>query len=108
MDNQDGGDIDMGDGIPLQNVNSSILKKDGGDIDMGDGIPLQNVNSSILKKVIQWCQYHKDDPIPPDDSENKEKRTDDIPSWDVEFLKVDQGTLFELILASAYLFLLKF
>ncbi|VDN02480.1 unnamed protein product [Thelazia callipaeda] len=77
--------------------------QEGGDIDMVEGIPLQNVNSSILKKVIHWCEYHKDDPISPDDGDNKEKRTDDIPSWDVEFLKVDQGTLFELILAANYL-----
>jgi hypothetical protein len=35
-----------------------------------------------------------------DESDTKEKRTDDIPSWDVEFLKVDQGTLFELILVN--------
>merc|ERR1712142_1093213 len=34
---------------------------------------------------------------------NKEKRTDDISSWDADFLKVDQGTLFELILAANYL-----
>uniref|UniRef100_A0A914CEH6 Skp1-related protein n=1 Tax=Acrobeloides nanus TaxID=290746 RepID=A0A914CEH6_9BILA len=68
-----------------------------------DPIPIQNVNSAILKKVIQWCQYHKDDPPLPDESDTKEKRTDDIPSWDVEFLKVDQGTLFELILAANYL-----
>uniref|UniRef100_A0A1B0AGY7 SKP1 component dimerisation domain-containing protein n=1 Tax=Glossina pallidipes TaxID=7398 RepID=A0A1B0AGY7_GLOPL len=40
---------------------------------------------------------------PPEDDENKEKRTDDISSWDVDFLKVDQGTLFELILAANYL-----
>uniref|UniRef100_A0A915ARV4 Skp1-related protein n=1 Tax=Parascaris univalens TaxID=6257 RepID=A0A915ARV4_PARUN len=76
---------------------------DSGDAEMNDPIPLQNVNAAILKKVIQWCQYHKDDPTPPEDSDNKEKRTDDIPSWDVEFLKVDQGTLFELILAANYL-----
>ena len=63
-------------------------------------IPLSNVNAAILKKVIQWCTYHKDDPPPPEDDENKEKRTDDISSWDAEFLKVDQGTLFELILVS--------
>ena len=44
----------------------------------------------------------QDDP-PPDDGEDKEKRTDDIPAWDQEFLKVDQGTLFELILAANYL-----
>jgi len=66
-------------------------------------IPLQNVNAATLKKVITWCQYHKDDPPPPEDDLNKEKRTDDIPSWDQEFLKVDQGTLFELILAANYL-----
>ena len=53
--------------------------------------------------MIQWCTYHKDDPPPPEDDDSREKRTDDIPSWDIEFLKVDQGTLFELILAANYL-----
>lgn len=52
--------------------------------------------------MIQWCTHHKDDPPPPEDDENKEKRTDDIPVWDQEFLKVDQGTLFELILVSVF------
>jgi len=68
-------------------------------------VPLPNVNSAILRKVIQFCTYHKDDPVPSstDDDENKEKRTDDITSWDADFLKVDQGTLFELILAANYL-----
>ena len=76
----------------------------------------------------------QDDPPLPEDDENKEKRTDDISSWDADFLKVDkddddndflkvwtslassppctntfflsqvdQGTLFELILAANYL-----
>jgi S-phase kinase-associated protein 1 len=63
-------------------------------------VPLPNVNAAILRKVIAWCTFHKDDPPPPEDDENKEKRTDDICSWDAEFLKVDQGTLFELILVS--------
>jgi len=66
-------------------------------------IPLPNVNAAILKKVIGWCQYHKDDPPPLEEDDNKEKRTDDISSWDAEFLKVDQGTLFELILAANYM-----
>ena len=57
----------------------------------------------FYNKVIQWATYHKDDPPPPEDDENKEKRTDDISSWDSDFLKVDQGTLFELILAANYL-----
>ena len=61
------------------------------------------VLSPRFQKVIQWCTYHKEDPPPPEDDDNREKRTDDIPSWDIEFLKVDQGTLFELILAANYL-----
>ncbi len=72
------------------------------DLGMEEGedevIPLPNVNSVILRKVITWADHHKDDPAPAEDDENKEKRTDDISSWDADFLKVDQGTLFELIL----------
>lgn len=66
-------------------------------------IPLPNVSAAILRKVVTWCQYHKNDPPPLEEDDNKEKRTDDIPSWDAEFLKVDQGILFELILAANYL-----
>ena len=75
------------------------------DEDEDEPVPLPNVNAAILKKVIQWCTFHRDDPPPPEDDENKEKRTDDICSWDAEFLKVDQGTLFELILVRGYFFL---
>ena len=46
---------------------------------------------------------YQDDPPLPEDDENKEKRTDDISSWDAEFLKGDQGTLFELIIAANYM-----
>lgn len=66
-------------------------------------VPLPNVNSTILKKVILWATHHKDDAPPLEDDETKEKRTDDISSWDAEFLKVEQSTLFELILAANYL-----
>lgn len=53
--------------------------------------------------MIEWATHHKDDPPPKEDEENREKRTDDIEPFDREFLKVDQGTLFELILAANYL-----
>ncbi|XP_053437373.1 S-phase kinase-associated protein 1-like [Nycticebus coucang] len=67
-----------------------------------DPVPLLNVNAAILKKGRSVVPHHRDDPPPPEDDENKEKRTN-IPVWDQEFLKVDQGTLFELILAANYL-----
>ena len=34
--------------------------------------------------------FSQDDPPLPEDDENKEKRTDDISSWDADFLKVDK------------------
>ena len=70
--------------------------------DNEEAVPLPNVNTNILKKVIEWSTYHKDDPEPKED-DTTEKRSDDISSWDSDFLKVDQGTLFELILAANYL-----
>uniref|UniRef100_G1Q6P6 S-phase kinase-associated protein 1 n=1 Tax=Myotis lucifugus TaxID=59463 RepID=G1Q6P6_MYOLU len=89
--------------IAKQSVTIKTMLEDLGMDDEGDDdpVPLPNVNAAIFNKVIQWCTHHKDDPPPPEDDENKEKRTDDIPVWDQEFLKVDQGTLFELILTVA-------
>lgn len=90
--------------IAKQSVTIKTMLEDlGMDEDDDEPVPLPNVNAAILKKVINYCTHHKDDPPPPEDDENKEKRTDDIGSWDQEFLKVDQGTLFELILAANYL-----
>jgi S-phase kinase-associated protein 1 len=90
--------------IARQSVTIRTMLEDlGMEEEEDEAVPLPNVNAAILKKVIQWATYHKDDPPPPEDDENKEKRTDDISSWDSDFLKVDQGTLFELILAANYL-----
>ncbi|CAB05516.1 Skp1-related protein [Caenorhabditis elegans] len=65
-----------------------------------DTIPLQKVTSTILEKIITWCEHHADDE-PKKVDENK--KTVDISEWDAEFMKVDQGTLFEIILAANYL-----
>lgn len=82
---------------------SMLLKnilEDVGESDMA--IPVPNVTGPILQKVIEWCTHHRKDP-PVTEDDTKERRTDDIGDWDLEFCKVDQGTLFELILAANYL-----
>ncbi|VDP15501.1 unnamed protein product [Soboliphyme baturini] len=91
--------------IRLSNTIKTMLEDLGVEDEENESehIPLPNVNAAILKKVIQWCTYHKDDSPPLEDDDTKEKRSDDISSWDADFLKVDQGTLFELILAANYL-----
>lgn len=87
----------------MSNTLRTMLDDLGIEEDDGEPIPVQNVNSAILRKVIQWATYHKNDPPTPEDDDAREKRTDDISSWDSDFLKVDQGTLFEIILAANYL-----
>ncbi|XP_033616369.1 LOW QUALITY PROTEIN: S-phase kinase-associated protein 1 [Fukomys damarensis] len=72
-----------------------------------DPAPLPHVNAAIFKKLIQWCTHQNNDRLPPEDNKNnnnkKSEQIDDIPVWDQEFLNVDQGTLFELIVAANYL-----
>lgn len=62
------------------------------------GIPLPNVTSKILAKVIEYCKKHVDAAA----SEEKPSE-EDLKMWDAEFVKVDQATLFDLILAANYL-----
>jgi len=70
----------------------------GGPIVMGD------ISSAIFLKVIEWTKHHKDDP--PSAVEVDETvvlPSDDIGPWDLEFLKVDDGTLFQLVVAAEFL-----
>jgi S-phase kinase-associated protein 1 len=67
-----------------------------------NGIPLPNVNSKILAKVIEYCNKHVHAAAV--DATNASGGGEvDLKSWDVEFVKVDQATLFDLILAANYL-----
>ena len=64
-------------------------------------IPLPNVSSKILAKVIEYCKFHVD--AKAGNADKPSKLDDDVKAWDMEFVKVDQSTLFELILAANYL-----
>ncbi|KAL8160510.1 hypothetical protein V2J09_002047 [Rumex salicifolius] len=61
-------------------------------------IPLPNVTSKILAKVIEYCRKHVESPKTEDRTAEEE-----LKAWDAEFVKVDQATLFDLILAANYL-----
>uniref|UniRef100_A0A915ED00 Skp1-related protein n=1 Tax=Ditylenchus dipsaci TaxID=166011 RepID=A0A915ED00_9BILA len=86
-------------------LNIRDLKLDAGGSDMlSEPTELDKVDGPTLGKVIEWCKYHVNDPLQTvKNTEMDEPRTDDIPAWDVEFLKGDQGMLFKLILAADYL-----
>ncbi|GKF02413.1 SKP1-like protein 1B [Tanacetum coccineum] len=56
-------------------------------------IPLPNVTSKILAKVIEYCKKHVDAPNFDDNVTEEE-----LKSFEADFVKVDQGTLFDIIL----------
>ncbi|XP_059630351.1 SKP1-like protein 1A [Cornus florida] len=61
-------------------------------------IPLPNVTSKILSMIIEYCKKHVKT------TKSEEKTCEDIfKTFDANFVKVDQATLFDLILAANYL-----
>ncbi|EPE09623.1 scf complex subunit skp1 [Ophiostoma piceae UAMH 11346] len=67
-------------------------------------VPLPNVNEAVLRKVLEYCEYHRNDPLTnnEDETENR-KKTTDISEWDQKYMQVDQEMLFEIILAANYM-----
>lgn len=68
-----------------------------------DGIPLPNVTGRILAKVIEFCKKHVESAARKPDDGGDRVADEELKGWDAEFVKVDQATLFELILAANYL-----
>ena len=63
------------------------------------GIPVPNVNSKILSKVIEYCKKHVESAKSDDRVSNADE---ELKIWDADFVKVDQATLFDLILVSCF------
>ena len=75
---------------------SQTIKNMIEDTGTASALPLRNVSSRILLKVIDYCKYHVEGQKPADEKSAISK--DEIKTWDQEFVKVDQATLFDIIL----------
>ena len=63
---------------------------------------MPNVSGKDLSKVIEYCTY-KVNAAKKNADGNPTVAEEDVKTWENEFVKVDQGTLFQLILAANYL-----
>ena len=93
--------------VEAEIANKSVLLRnildDIGEFD--DALHLPNVTGPILNKVIEYCTYHRKDPII-DELEpvvQEVAAEEEIEEWDREFCKVDKAVLFDLVLAANYL-----
>lgn len=103
LQSQDGRDFRVTVAVAKMSDTIKNLIEDAG-IEMA--IPLPNVTGNILGKVVEYCKHHTENPTPVAKEGgvgDEEKRTDNIIGWDLDYCKVDQPTLFELILAANYL-----
>ncbi|XP_022751494.1 SKP1-like protein 1B [Durio zibethinus] len=95
LKSSDGESFEVDEAVALESETiKHIIEEDCADT----GIPLPNVTSKILAKVIEYCKKHVETPKTDDRAAD-----DEVKSWDAEFVKVDQATLFDLILAANYL-----
>ncbi|XWS24519.1 hypothetical protein CRYUN_Cryun28dG0109800 [Craigia yunnanensis] len=97
LKSSDGENFEVDEAVALESQTIKHMIED----DCADnGIPLPNVTSKILCKVIEYCKKHVETPKSDDRSASVD---DELKSWDADFVKVDQATLFDLILAANYL-----
>ncbi|KAI4308511.1 hypothetical protein L6164_031575 [Bauhinia variegata] len=82
----DGDTYEVEEAVAMQ---SETLKHLIEDICDDSAIPLPNIKGRILSKVIVYCKKHAE--------------SDNIREWDENFVEVDQGMLFDFIMAANYL-----
>nr|GFA35372.1 SKP1-like protein 1A [Tanacetum cinerariifolium] len=70
-------------------------------------IPVPNITRKILRKVIEYLKKHAETPKKKDKVTKEDlkvnEENEDLKAFDAEFVQVDQGTLFAIILATNYL-----
>lgn len=77
-----------------------------GELDDETTLPLSEVRGPTFNLMTQWAEHHVDDPLDsdPDDEEDKDRRIDDIPQWDQNFInQLSRSQVFEMLQACNYL-----
>ncbi|KAJ2784411.1 hypothetical protein H4R18_001121 [Coemansia javaensis] len=103
-------------------VEQDIIEQSGtirnilNDVGLSDAaIPVPNVSGPILARVIDYCRHHRNDisrrqpqaPLLGEENDSSDAVTQraisQMDEFDHDFCRVDQGTLFDLILAANFL-----
>ncbi|KAL2971399.1 hypothetical protein AAZX31_15G194200 [Glycine max] len=78
-------------------VKSQMIKHMIEDNYVDNKVPLPNATNKILAEVIKYCKKHVDA-----NCTDEKPSEDELKAWEADFVKVDQVTLFDLILVREY------
>ncbi|KAF8996318.1 ubiquitin-protein ligase [Cyathus striatus] len=74
------------------------------DNDNDKPIFIENVESYILKKVLEYCEYHRNDPLPSDEEQSNRSGKRQMCEWDTNFFApMNRDMLFDVINAAYHL-----
>jgi S-phase kinase-associated protein 1 len=83
---------------------ATTIDDDAEDEDEVREIPLPNVKNAVLTKVIEYCTHYKVEPMTPIQTPLKSSKIEDmVQPWYANFVKVEQGLLFELVTAANFM-----
>ena len=88
--------------ITIKNMMESVAEES----EQNEALTLTNavLTEKVLKKVIEWIEFHWDDPEPDEDfDEDKERRNKELSYWDKQFIDVDNRLLYDIIEAANFL-----
>ncbi|KAK9941552.1 hypothetical protein M0R45_007256 [Rubus argutus] len=97
LKSSDGEIFEIEEAVALESQTIKHMVEDGC---ADNAIPLPNVTGSILSKVIEYCRKHVEEGH---DEDKKEEKSDNLNTFDADFIKVDRPVLFDLLLAANYL-----
>lgn len=87
----------------MSNLVKESLEEDDGSNDVLN-VPLQNVSSHILMKVIAFGHHYLQEPMTPIQTPFRSSRIEElVQPWYVEFVRVPQLMLFELVAAANFM-----
>ena len=74
------------------------------DNDNAKTVSLPKVSSEILKKVVEYFKHYQEEAMTPISSPLKSARLEDmVQEWYVQYVDVDEKTLFDLVSASNFM-----
>lgn len=104
LQSSDGVDFSVPRSVASMSVTLDHMLHDISRSQSDEAIPLPNVNAKALEKVIEYCKHHeKDEPVPASDAAKQEHSVHNISAWDKQFMQVEMGLLFDIILAANFL-----